>query len=185
LNFLSRQYRATYVFAVIFLAFTIYLCIRLGQWDDSADVPGLCYNSAFVNLPGASHPSVDRTYVSTTAVWLLVLVCAAVFSRPDQRRVLLTLAFLQFPLHLYMMIALRSANQGLLDGGKSENEWDFGQTATMVLLAATVHEAISKLMGYWRFEAGLKKKRNSSEDINQAKTSEGEEGIRMTEIQEC
>ncbi|POR34912.1 Hypothetical protein TPAR_09713 [Tolypocladium paradoxum] len=60
------------------------------------------------------------------------------------RRVLVS-AFLQLPAYLHMAVALRSANQGRLEGEETdENGWDFGRTTAVVLLAVAVEELFTK-----------------------------------------
>ncbi|RMJ04789.1 hypothetical protein CDV36_014540 [Fusarium kuroshium] len=54
---------------------------------------------------------------------------------------LLPLAMAQYPLHLYMVIAIRIRNERFLEGD-SENDWGFGQIIALVLCAATCIECI-------------------------------------------
>ncbi|CAK7240403.1 MAG: hypothetical protein STHCBS139747_001842 [Sporothrix thermara] len=109
---LSRRYRATYLFAAFFLALTVMLSEKLSEWD--WDVPGRCYNTAYTSTPGSDHPQADRVYVWVTFGWLLAVLMFSVYDGVSRRRYILLAAFLQFPVHFYMMIALRTANQGLL-----------------------------------------------------------------------
>jgi hypothetical protein len=64
--------------------------------------------------------------VGITAAWLLVSLFAAILSTRKIAKAVLYLAFLQFPVHVYMVAALRTANEDMLEGG-DENEWDFGR----------------------------------------------------------
>jgi hypothetical protein len=167
LSWRSPRHRATYVFAVLFLSLTILLCIRLNEWDFS--VPGKCYNTYLTSSPSAPHPGIDKAYVGITASWLLVTMFSAVFGPPKQRRSILAISFVQFPVHLYMMIALRTENQELLGGesrggegdeagagsGEKENGWDFGQTAAVLLLLITVNELLTKGWEFWKWEKAL------------------------------
>lgn len=83
----------------------------------------------------------------------------AVLLGARRRRLVLVLSFLQFPVHLYMAIALRSANQGRLEGEDgNENRWDFGQTTAVLLLGIAVSELISKAREYVKFERELRRK---------------------------
>lgn len=151
----ARRYRVTYLFALLFLALTILLCIRLDDWSP-ATRPGRCYNARLVSTP--PHPTTDKIYVAITASWLLIVMALAVLLGARRRRLVLTLSFLQFPVHLYMAIALRCANQGQLEGVVgNENQWDFGQTTAVLLLAVAVAELISKGREYLRFEEQLKR----------------------------
>ncbi|KAL3455739.1 hypothetical protein BJX64DRAFT_294781 [Aspergillus heterothallicus] len=140
LSYLNGRYRATFLFIALYLALTILLCIRLNEWAPNTP-PGRCYFSHLVTSPGASHPGHDKIYVSITASWLIGVVLASVFLGVERRRGILVLSSLHFPLHLYMAIALRQANQGRFEGEtKHENEWDFGQTTAVVLLGGAVVE---------------------------------------------
>jgi hypothetical protein len=49
------------------------------------------------------------------------------------------IAMLQYPVHLYSMIALRTSNAPLLHGD-SENAWGFGQIVAVVTMFATLFE---------------------------------------------
>ena len=58
----------------------------------------------------------------------------------------LTLAMLQYPLHIYMIFALRAGNEHLLNGD-SENYWGFGQIVALVLLASSVLQGFRAILG--------------------------------------
>jgi hypothetical protein len=58
----------------------------------------------------------------------------------------LTLALVQYPLHLYSVLALRISNQHLLSG-ESENTWGFGQIVALVMLAQTFIECLRASKG--------------------------------------
>ncbi|RSL39799.1 hypothetical protein CEP53_013795 [Fusarium sp. AF-6] len=75
--------------------------------------------------------------------------------RPEYRVwALIPLAMGQYPLHLYMAIAIRKGNEKLLEGD-SENDWGFGQIVALVLCAATCIECIRGLSKYRKaVEAG-------------------------------
>jgi hypothetical protein len=53
--------------------------------------------------------------------------------------IVMSYAILQYPLHLYSVVALRVSNQSHLQGD-SENAWGFGQIVAMVLFGATLVE---------------------------------------------
>ena len=55
-------------------------------------------------------------------------------------------AVMQFPLHLYFVIALRTSNEGRLVGG-DENQWGFGQIVAMVTLVPTIVECLLGVAG--------------------------------------
>jgi len=152
----SARHRLTYLFTIMFLALAIILCIRLNEWDEESSEPGKCYNSHLTLSPSATHPGPDKAYVSITAAWLISSMFSALFGAVKRRRVVLIVALMQFPVHLYMMIALRVANQELLEGTESENGWDFGQTTAVLLLGVTVNELATKAWGYYRWERGLR-----------------------------
>jgi hypothetical protein len=59
---------------------------------------------------------------------------------------ILMLAMLQYPLHIYMIFALRAANDHLLKGD-SENYWGFGQVVALVLLASSVLQGFRAILG--------------------------------------
>lgn len=56
-----------------------------------------------------------------------------------------------------MALALRTANQGELEGGIPENTWDFGQTTAVVLLVMAARELITKGLEFFLFERDLKR----------------------------
>lgn len=113
-----------YSFSLLFLVLAVVLEVRLGSWNDNGR-NGKCYNTHLITNETATHPGADRTYVGITAAWLLTSLFAAILSTRKTAMVILYLALLQFPLHLYMVVALRTANQDMLEGG-DENDWDFG-----------------------------------------------------------
>ncbi|KAL7923221.1 hypothetical protein ACQKWADRAFT_326142 [Trichoderma austrokoningii] len=154
----TPRHRATYLFVTLYLVLTILLCIALDNWALDTS-PGRCYFSRLVTGSGAPHPMSDTVYVSVTASWMMLVMMAAALSGARWRHTILVLAFLQFPVHLYMALALRSANQGKLDGDGYENGWDFGQTTAVILLAVAAREVFDKGLEYFFFEKDLKKSR--------------------------
>lgn len=151
----AKRYRVTYLFALLFLALTILLCIRLDEWAP-AQPPGRCYDARLISYEPAAHPTADMVYVAVTASWLLIVMALAIFLGARRRRLVLALSFVQFPVHLYMAIALRTANQGKLEGDDgNENRWDFGQTTAVLLLAIALTELITKAREYVKFEKDL------------------------------
>ena len=122
ISWFNGRYRAVYIFVALYLALTILLGIRLNEWAPDQE-PGRCYYSTLVTDPSDSHPAADKYYVGFTSAWLIVVVLASVFAGVKRRRTILVLSSLHFPLHLYMTIALRQANQGKFEGETShENE---------------------------------------------------------------
>lgn len=149
--------RAAFLFTALYIALTILLCVRLHEWaPDTA--PGRCYYTHLVTSVTASHPGADETYVGITASWLVVVLILSIFGGVSRRRGILILSYLQFPLHLYMTLALRIANEGKFEGEKKhENEWDFGQTTAVVLLGIAVVEFLKKGKEYYDFETYVMK----------------------------
>ncbi|KAJ5688703.1 hypothetical protein N7462_003095 [Penicillium macrosclerotiorum] len=151
------RYRGTLIFLILYLALLIVLEIRLSQWSPDTE-PGRCYYSHLVTSPSASHPTSDMTYVGVTGFWLILIVLAGMFAGVQRRRAILILSMLHFPLHLYMTIVLRQANQGKFEGEtKHEHEWDFGQTTAVILLGIAVVELIKKGREYYNFERQVAK----------------------------
>ncbi|KAJ5110095.1 hypothetical protein N7532_002740 [Penicillium argentinense] len=157
ITYLHNRYRATFIFTALYLALTILLCIRLNQWAPKQE-PGRCYFSHMVTSDSGSHPGSDKVYVAITSSWLILVMLFGVFGGVNKRRTILILASLHFPLHLYMAIALRQANQGKFEGEmKHENEWDFGQTTAVLLLVIALIELVIKWKEYYEFESDLAK----------------------------
>ncbi|UNI17402.1 hypothetical protein JDV02_003744 [Purpureocillium takamizusanense] len=180
-SYLSTRHRGTYLFAVMFLALTILLCIRLDDWAPDKE-PGQCYHAQLITAADAHHPVADKTYVAVTAIWMLVSMASAVVFNARRRRWVLVTAFLQFPVHLYMAIALRSANQGYLKGeSPNENSWDFGQTTAVVLLGLAVTELFRKGREYLVFERHLLKNGLSGQNSHVSKARSQEAGDRDPE----
>lgn len=170
---ITGRHQVTYGFAAMFLTLTVMLCIRLGEWDLDKE-PGRCYYARYIAVSYASHPTADTVYVVITAVWMLVAMFSAALLGTRYRRWILASAFLQFPVHLYMTIALRTENQGKLNGEESsENGWDFGQTTAVVLLGAAVEELARKFTEYHRFQKGLR--RAAEQDIDEEQGVDGGE----------
>lgn len=174
----SPKHRVTYVFAILFLALTILLEVRLNEWSDSENSeepkPGRCYYTNGTSTPSAGHPWTDKTYVGITAGWLLLVMASAIFGRSERRKIILILAFLQFPVHLYMTIALRTANQEHLSGEEGENGWDFGQTTAILLLGVTINELVSKSLGFHKETKALRREARGYSSLPDALAAEEE-----------
>jgi heme/copper-type cytochrome/quinol oxidase subunit 4 len=134
--------------------------IRLDEWDPKVD--GRCYNTNSVDSPSASHPTIDKVYLGITAGWMLTVIILAVIGNAHHIKIVIILALLQYPLHLYFMITVRTANTDLLEGEDQENDWGFGQTVALVLLGLTVLELRNGLKEYWRFEKKFTEQINKS-----------------------
>lgn len=156
-TYFTTRHRVTYAFAIMFLILTIMLCIRLDEWSPDAE-PGRCYHAQYITISSADHPAADKTYVAITASWLILAMASSIAFGARRRHWVLLSSFVQFPVHLYMAIALRTANQGMLEGEESsENEWDFGQTTAVVLLGVAILEFSVKMREYVSFERSLRK----------------------------
>ncbi|KAI2639766.1 hypothetical protein GGS26DRAFT_541545 [Hypomontagnella submonticulosa] len=151
----TPRFRVSYAFAVLFLALTVLLEVRLDSW--SLEKAGHCYVTTSTAYEGAGHPWSDKVYVAVTAAWLLLVMFGALFCSVKFRKPILLLSALQFPVHLYMMIALRTANQGALEGKENENEWDFGQTTATILLGLAIGQLVHQGIEYVKFEHRLGK----------------------------
>ncbi|KAI1467274.1 uncharacterized protein F4812DRAFT_431967 [Daldinia caldariorum] len=152
----NGRFRVSYFFAILFLALTIFLEVRLDEWSLTAEEAGYCYITTGLSAPGASHPTADKAYVAITAIWLLLVMFGSLFASVKFRKPLLVLSALQFPVHLYMMIKLRMENYPYLEG-EDENRWDFGQTTATILLAVTIVQLVHQAIEYVKFEKALKK----------------------------
>ena len=164
---ITKRHRATYSFAIFYLIFTILLEVRLSDWSLTGDQPGWCYLTNGLTAPAASHPTTDKIYVAVTAAGLLILIIGTLFAPTSYRKPLMLLCASQFPIHLYMMIALRVANQNALGEDESENDWDFGQTTAILLLMVTVFELFNKFLEYRHFEQQLKRDPSSMPSLLQ------------------
>lgn len=156
-SYFSGRHRAIYLFALFYLALTIYLCTALREWAPEAE-PGRCYHTNLVSRPDADHPESDILYVIFTAIWTFLVMAGGVVFGANRRHTIIIMALLQFIVHLYMSLALRAANQGYLEGDEpNEDAWDFGQTTAVVLLGIAVMELIRKSFGFWKWSRGLKR----------------------------
>ncbi|KAI0482067.1 hypothetical protein GGR56DRAFT_168345 [Xylariaceae sp. FL0804] len=126
--------------------------LHLNHWSLANAESGHCYITTGVTAPGAWHPAADQVYVGITAVYLVLSMVGAIVAPLGLRGPLLAISGLQFPLHLYMMLALRLANQGRLEGEESENGWDFGQTTAVILLHYALVDLVRRLRELRRFE---------------------------------
>ncbi|EPE10889.1 hypothetical protein F503_05984 [Ophiostoma piceae UAMH 11346] len=211
--FSSSRYRATYVFAVFYLALTILLNNKLGEWD--LEVPGACYSAHGTSTADAVHPRADRIYVWVSFGWMMTVMVFSIFDNANHRRFILVAAFVQFPLHFYMMLALRSANQGLLgvtaaqaseaaatlvargglslssraeaasEGeGTTENEWDFGQTTAILLLFVALFEAFGKGYGFFQIERQLKMSRDEKRKGETARPTSRGSNIEFDDLEQ-
>ena len=162
-----------YMFSLLYLAYAIIVCQRLGNWSED-DENAKCYNTPLVTSSTASHPRADIIYVAVTAGFLLVLIGSSLASTQRTAQFILVLALGQLPVHVYMVGALRTSNQGLLEGG-DENEWDFGQTVATVLLGMTISELGEGLREYWHLHRKAKHHHRSNAPETEADNEKLEE----------
>ncbi|KAK8139462.1 hypothetical protein PG984_002842 [Apiospora sp. TS-2023a] len=90
--------------------------------------------------------------LSSLSTWLFAIGFASPLvgekkSPYTSKIIVLGWAFIQYPVHGYMIYALRSSNEGYLSGN-SENEWGFGQIVALVLVAAMLLECFKVLVEY-------------------------------------
>lgn len=79
-------------------------------------------------------------------MWLISVFVPGDPSLVRLKITLLTVALCQFPLHTYMIFALRHSNEHRLSGD-SENAWGFGQILALVLLGSTLVQSIGIIIG--------------------------------------
>jgi hypothetical protein len=154
---ITHRFRATCVYAILFSILTVMLEKRLSNWSLDSEQLGHCYRNEGIATIGARHPDTDQIYVAITAIWLLGVMLATVFGGVNLQKPLLICSVLQFPLHLYFMGPLRQANSKHLEGEESENDWDFGQTTAMLLLATVIFELFRKGIQYYKFKRDLER----------------------------
>ncbi|KAK7908845.1 hypothetical protein PG985_016148 [Apiospora marii] len=172
------------VFMLLYLLFIIIFGRVLQSWDDG--VSGRCYMTSAISSPASAHPLVDHAYLAVTAIYMFgsLFFCIpgaramwlnpSKFS-PQSGRYLLTkmtmgysfnparidsvlgLALMQYPLHGYMVYALRLSNEKHLSGN-SENEWGFGQIVALISIVAVFLECIKAVAADARTEYNLLKK---------------------------
>ncbi|KAH8759550.1 hypothetical protein F5882DRAFT_417108 [Hyaloscypha sp. PMI_1271] len=161
------------LWAIMYLTYTILFGVRLRHWD--CDIEGLCYNSSNFATPNASHPHVDNIYVSITCFWVFLSLLWSLhmfFDPPrDQaegkanrakfHNIILGIAALQFPLHVYSMFTLHSSNNNLLTGGSSEQEWGFGQIMAVMLLATNLVVLVNGYQEYRKWKKSSREERGA------------------------
>jgi hypothetical protein len=161
------RYALIFIWFILYLTFVIIFGIRLGTWD--VNVKGHCYNASKVALPDDPHPAVDFVYISLTCTYLCVSLMLSVGADlpPEitekitidevkkfltgalgaNRQIVLTYAFLQYPLHIYSIFALRSSNEPLLTSGTTEIEWGYAQIVNVVLLGSNIKALLDGIVG--------------------------------------
>ncbi len=120
------------------------LGIRLNDWND--DIPGRCYRTSNIATPHAKHPLVDQVYLGVTSLYVFSLMFSGLVSCRVPNKILrwhmqlILVSVLQFILHVYILVALRTANQPLLDNAALEDQWGFAQVIAIMMLVATLLE---------------------------------------------
>ncbi|OTB01045.1 hypothetical protein M426DRAFT_323828 [Hypoxylon sp. CI-4A] len=64
------------VFIILHLAFVVLFDRKLQSWDD--DVPGSCFNTSNISTPEATHPYVDRIYLSLTSLYFYAIFLSCI-----------------------------------------------------------------------------------------------------------
>jgi heme/copper-type cytochrome/quinol oxidase subunit 4 len=137
------------------------------------NIGGHCYNPHKISLPTASHPYVDNIYIGMTCFYvfgsltwasrlvnLYLPILLTIYGVKQHRvrlfnkvggraaeAVVLMVAALQLPLHLYSLLALRASNEKLLNSGTTEQEWGFGQVVAVMLLGSNVLGLLNGVQG--------------------------------------
>lgn len=78
-------------------------------------------------------------------MWLISVFVPGDPSLVRLKATLLTISLCQFPLHTYMIFALRYSNEHRLSGD-SENAWGFGQILALVLLGSTLVQSMGTII---------------------------------------
>lgn len=73
-------------------------------------------------------------------------VFSGLSDRLSSKASLLGVSLCQFPLHTYMIFAMRSSNEHRLSGD-SENAWGFGQIMALVLMGSTLVQSVGTIVG--------------------------------------
>jgi hypothetical protein len=143
------------LFCALYLVFSAIFGRALQFWDWAG--PGQCYDTRLLAMPSASHPYVDVIYLSVTCFFMFISCSVPVYvllfmttrdvKEAEQRaETVLILSFVQYPLHLYSVVALRVSNGGQLEGD-SEDSWGFGQVVALVLLGAVLARCVYGVCG--------------------------------------
>jgi len=153
-SILTHRHLVLYLYAALFLALTALLGKRLQKWDPEEE--GHCYNNHLVSGDKASHPDVDHIYLGISSGWMFMGLLLSVITTEKRMRAQIVTGLLQYPLHVYFMIALRESNTHHLTGTESEDDWKFGQTISVVLLCLTIGETVRGLSDLRIFEKKAK-----------------------------
>ena len=145
------RYLSIAIFGLLYTGFIIMLGVRLNDWNDT--LPGRCYSASKIALPNAKHPLVDHVYLALTSIYvyssmyIAIVLCRFPLFRLENQKQIIFIGALQFILHLYSLVALRTSNEKLLNNTALENEWGFGQVIAIIMLAATLIECAKGFEG--------------------------------------
>jgi hypothetical protein len=139
----------------MYFAYCIMFGRALESWDYEA--PGRCYETNLNSTNDAQHPYVDRIFLGITSFYLFAsLLGSSLYVYIFQQRNpgiaaawtgnLLIVAAVQWPVHVYSVVALRVANRGRLEGD-SEDSWGYGQIVAVVLLFGILIECVKGFLG--------------------------------------
>jgi hypothetical protein len=154
----SSRFWGMGIFAILYLAFCIVFGIHLGHWDWNS--PGKCYNPYLIAAANSAHPLGDKIYLGITCLYMYVALGICILggasTESDESEdadesmdiPILFYAFLQYPLHLYNVFALRASNNHLLQGD-SENSWGFGQIVALTMVGQTLVECCRAVHGMY------------------------------------
>jgi hypothetical protein len=74
---------------------------------------------------------------------------------PDGKQIsALFIAFLQYPVHMYSVFALRAVNESHLIQGNTEQDWGFGQVAAVILLGTNVVMLVDGILSTYTVVCG-------------------------------
>ncbi|RYC58491.1 hypothetical protein CHU98_g7716 [Xylaria longipes] len=140
----------------IYLAITaLYLFVSLGIALKAAKINLQKYIQSLQVAATPDHRSPSRTSSPNlfSKAGLLLLVQADIDFQQlsescfDPSFLVLTVALIQYPVHVYTLFALRKSNEPYLSGD-SENQWGFGQVVALVLVASVLIECFRAILKY-------------------------------------
>lgn len=163
------------LFICLYIAFIRLFGMELNKWNDK--VPGHCYYAVVIPFLNRLHPLTDILYLTSTSMSFfnsmgfcgeiyfsssklqriyaqrfpnkrIIKLLTPMLAPYDYKALLLLLATFQYVIHIYMIFAMRAANEHHLKGD-SENSWGFGQVVAMVLLGSSVLQGVRAIIGMY------------------------------------
>jgi hypothetical protein len=139
------------LWSTLYVIYTCLFGVRLRSWDYIT--VGRCYNTHNIALPQAKHPYVDNIYLSITCLYVFLTLGIAFSAALDDQfwsaYMVLFVAAMQYPLHLYSIFTLRASNESLLASGTTEQQWGFGQIVAVILLGTNLVVLVNGLQGLY------------------------------------